>query len=95
MDLHGAPSLMARPHRCTPSKHAEVDHDRAWLALPVFNADAVAVALRHLRQQRQGVVVVGETHGLARLQAVERAEDGGVPESFGHAAGVERVDGVG
>jgi len=56
----------------SPSKHAEVDHDRAWLALPVCHDDAVAVALRH-----------------------QRAEDGGVPESFGHAAGVERVDGVG
>lgn len=75
--------------------HAEVDHDHAWFALSVFHADTVAVALRKLRQQRLGVVVVDKSHGLARLEAVQGAEYGGVPESFSHAAGVERVDSLG
>ena len=75
--------------------HAEGDHDDAGVTLAVLHADAIAVALRNLRQQRQGVMVVGESHGLARLQAVQRAEDGGVPESLGNATSVERIDGVG
>ena len=38
--------------------HAEVDHERARLTLAVFDADAIAIALRNLRQQRQRAVVV-------------------------------------
>ena len=46
-------------------------------------------------QQRQRVVVVGEAHGLARPQAVQCAEDRGVPEALGYAAGIKRVYGFG
>ena len=78
-----------------PQIDAEVDDDGAGLALAVLDADALAIALRDLRQQRQRIVVVGEAHRLARLQAVECAEDRRMAEALGHAAGVEGVDGVG
>lgn len=74
--------------------HAEVDHDRAGFTLAEFHADAITVARRGLQQHWQRVVVAGKAHGLARLQAVDCARDGGGPESLDHATGAERVDGV-
>src|SRR5690606_8163754 len=53
----------------------------------------VAVALLQLQQQRQRVVVVDETHRLAGLQRVQRAEDRRVAEALADAAGVEGVEG--
>ena len=69
--------------------------DGAWLTLAVFNVHRLAVAHLHLLQQGQRIVVVDETHRLARVQRIERAEDGRMAEALGNAAGVEGVDGVG
>jgi len=73
----------------------EIDNDQPRLALHVIDRDVIAVALLQLLQQRQRVVIVGEAHGLARVQGVERAEDRRVPEPLGDAAGVERIELVG
>jgi hypothetical protein len=48
---------------------------------------------RHqLVQQGNGVVVVAETHGLTRLQRVQRTKDGDVSQSFGDASRIEGVN---
>ena len=71
------------------SVHAEVDHGGTGLALLISNAPAIAIALRELRQQRQGIVVVGEAHGFTRLQRVQRAKNGRVAKPLGHTARIE------
>src|SRR5574343_1077634 len=54
----------------------EVDHDSARLALLVLDAQVRTIAVLQLGEQRQGIVVVAETHGFAGLQGIERTEDG-------------------
>src|SRR5574343_1268733 len=73
----------------------KVDHDSARLALLVLDAQVRTIAILQLGEQRQGIVVVAETHGFAGLQGVERTEDGGVAEALGDTAGVERIEGFG
>src|SRR6185312_607500 len=86
--MPGSPSFVRQ------AGDAEVDHDGAGFALAVGHGEVVAEAITQLRDQRQRVVVVDEAHGFARAQHADRAEDRGMAEAAGHAAGVEQV-GVG
>ena len=44
---------------------------------------------------RQRIVVIDEAHGLAGTQGIQRAENGGVAETLGNAAGIEGIDRIG
>src|SRR5690606_27871533 len=58
----------------------------------VLDLDLFAEMALELLQQRQRVVVVAKTHGLAGLQRRQGAEDRRVAEAFRDAA---RIEGVG
>ena len=68
----------------------KVDHHQSGFPRAVFDGERVAIALLDLFEQREGVVVVAEAHGLARMKRVERAKDCRVAEAFGDATGIER-----
>src|SRR5574343_407609 len=69
----------------------EVDDDRTRLTLLVLDAQVRAITVLQLGEQRQGIVIVAETHGFAGLQGVEGAKNSGMAETLGDAAGIERV----
>lgn len=71
--------------------NGEVDDDVARVTGHIGNADLVAVTLLELVEQRQGVVIVDETHGFAVIEGFEGAEDGGMAEALGDATRVEEV----
>ena len=49
----------------------EVDHNGAGFALHVTDVEPLAVALLKLTQQGQGIMVVDEAHGFARMQGIQ------------------------
>jgi hypothetical protein len=44
-------------------------------------------------QQGNRVVVIAKAHGLTGLQRIQRAKNGRMTKTFGHTAGIERVNG--
>jgi len=71
----------------------KVDHDGTRFALPVLDTQALAVTGLQLGKQRQRIMIIAEAHGLARLQGIQRAKDGGMTEALGDAARIEGVEG--
>lgn len=69
----------------------EVDDDFPRLTRQVFNGDLIAEVSLQLLQQGEGVVIVAKAHGFTRLKRGQCSEDGGVPETLGYAARIERV----
>ncbi len=59
---------------------------RTW-----YSTDTCPPYLAQLLEQRQRIVIVHESHGFTRRERIERPEDGGVAETRGDAASVERL----
>ncbi len=71
---------------------AEVDDHAVLVTLPVGNRQLPAKTLAQLLQQRNRVVVVDESHGLAVVQRAKCTEDRRMPEAAGNAARVKDMD---
>src|SRR5690606_24251598 len=88
-------AIVASSWAADMSGPGEVDHYLPRVAPEVADLDRVAVARGELREQGKGIVVVDETHGFARAEAVHGAEYRGMPETLRDAARVEHVGGLG
>lgn len=69
----------------------EIDHDFSPFSLLIRDRQTIAVARLELVEQRQRIVIVHESHGLARVERVESAENSGVTKAFRDSAGVEGI----
>ena len=66
--------------------HGKVDHHALWSALDVLDDHLPLIALLDLIEQRQRIVIIDKAHGLAIIERLECAKNGGMTKTFGNSS---------